>query len=358
MSTGLDFRRLAALELAYESSPKDGGNSVKSEIFLKAIHKFKPAIADEIWSEAVTTLKGEDGSIPHDNILKLLQAAKFARVVTSSNKREEYSGPSHMQTLIGYSPRDIANPSRKHLEQVYQRLMQKHHNLIQAFISVDGNYVSATQDGKVSIHEFSEAMAGLNLLFTDYELEGMFKTLDSQGKGYFNYEDFAKIKGDARLNAANAGPAKADVVEGSRSASLCSTRSRMYFGPKRVQAVLPSDANPSFSYGVATLPTDNMQDVLQHNFAKEYLSKLTLHAPSKAGSISPTVRGKRGTLASVKRAAAIREKYKLDQEDIKPQWKIKRFNSILPKLTGNRMDNGRSLEGKEARTLLNRSAKV
>jgi hypothetical protein len=49
-----------------------------------------------------------------------------------------------MQTLIGYTPRDGANPSRKHLEQVYQRLMQKHHNLVQAFISVDGNYVGAT----------------------------------------------------------------------------------------------------------------------------------------------------------------------------------------------------------------------
>jgi hypothetical protein len=88
MSTGLDFRRLVALESAYENSPKDGGHSVKPEIFLKALKKFRPAIAEEILSEAVAALTGEDGSIPHDNIMKLLQAAKFARVVTSSCKRE------------------------------------------------------------------------------------------------------------------------------------------------------------------------------------------------------------------------------------------------------------------------------
>jgi hypothetical protein len=189
----------------------------------------------------------------------------------------------------------------------------------------------------------------------------MFKALDSQSKGYFNYEDFAKMKGDTRFNVAytnGPSPVRSDVSPESRSASVCSTRSRMYFGPKRIQAVLPSDANPSFSYGVATQPTDNIQDVLQYNFAKEYLTKLTHHAPSKAGSISPTVRGKRGTLASVKRAAAIREKYKLDQVDVKPQWKIKRFNGVLPRLTGNRIEDGRSFEGRRTELALNRSAKV
>jgi hypothetical protein len=49
-----------------------------------------------------------------------------------------------MQELIGYTSRDYIDPVRKNLDQIYLRLMQRHHNLIHAFITVDGNYVGFT----------------------------------------------------------------------------------------------------------------------------------------------------------------------------------------------------------------------
>mmetsp|Transcript_822 Transcript_822/g.1801 ORF Transcript_822/g.1801 Transcript_822/m.1801 type:complete len:258 (+) Transcript_822:738-1511(+) len=245
-----------------------------------------------------------------------------------------------MTDLIGYTQRDVTNPVRRNIDRVYLRLMQKHHNLIQAFISVDGNY-----DGKVSIQEFSEALSSLNLLFTDYEIESMFASLDSQGKGYFNYEDFAKMKGDTKFSTtlrSGSSPPQGDPTDDLRTVTASSTRSRFYFGPKRFQKmVLPSDANPSFSYGVASQPTDNIQDVLQHNFAKEYLTKL-IASQGKSVSVAPARSVKRSTVASVKRAACIREKYGLDREDTKALWKLSKFNRILPRLTGVRMEDARS----------------
>jgi hypothetical protein len=202
-------------------------------------------------------------------------------------------------------------------------------------------------------------LAGLNLLFTDFEIEGMFTALDSHGKGHFNYEDFAKMKGDTRFSLnqrSGSMPQAATIHEDGRTATASSVRSRFYFGPKRFQKiVLPSDVNPSFSYGVASQPTDNIQDVLQHNFAKEYLTKLT-QINSKAESIAPTRRVKRGTVASVKRAGYIREMYSLDQKVAKPHWKLSRFSRVLPRLTGNRIEDFKSQVGAEE--LLNQTTKL
>lgn len=187
----------------------------------------------------------------------------------------------------------------------------------------------------------------------------MFAGLDTQRKGYFNYEDFAKMKGDTRLSSSlRDGYAAPQSVAGddTRTATASSTRSRMYFGPKRfTRAVLPSDANPSFSYGVSSLPTDCIQDVLQHNFAKDYLANL-IASQTRSVSLAPARSGKRSTLASVKRAACIREKYNLDRGDSKALWKLSKFSRVLPKLTGVRIDDAASVDKSKTDDHLNKSA--
>lgn len=262
-----------------------------------------------------------------------------------------------MQDLIAYTSRDV-NSLRRNLDRIYLRLMQKHHNLIHAFIRVDGNYVTLTQDGKVNLQEFNEALANLNLLFTDYEIECMFAVLDSQGKGYFNYEDFAKMKGDTRLGIAQREGSFSPRAQASRCITASSNRTRMYFGPKRlISSVLPSDANPRFSYGRASLPNDNIQDILQHQFLRDNAVRIG-DFRSKAASVAPIRDSKRGTKASVQRAAAIREKYHLNLDNFKGQSKGNKLNHVLPKLTGVRMEETSPNEKSRGNDPLNQSTRL
>jgi hypothetical protein len=89
MSTGLDYRRLSILESAYDASIKEPNGSVKVGSFVKTVKKFWPGISQEALNEAVQALKDDEGCVTADAISKLLQAAKFARVVTSAYNRKE-----------------------------------------------------------------------------------------------------------------------------------------------------------------------------------------------------------------------------------------------------------------------------
>lgn len=88
MNSGLDYRRLTFLEAAFDTSPKEPSGIVKFEVFMKAVRKLKTGISDKLLHELLEVLKDENNCVPYNFIMKLLQSAKFARIVTTSYNRD------------------------------------------------------------------------------------------------------------------------------------------------------------------------------------------------------------------------------------------------------------------------------
>jgi len=296
--SGVEYQHGLMLRSAFEQESEKGTMDV--EQFREFCGRYQGNPIVHFGEDIVKTLISE-GKVTIAALDTLLAALKYSKPMLKGNI-EQNTGPRPPPVLS------------RLLERLSFRLMQRYSSLPAAFRKFDRD-----QDGLISYTDFTESLRDLNLDFSPAEVREIFTQLG--GPNALSYTHFASIKGDPVF------PQFEESLKGrtakDRKVTSSESPNRLYFGSGRrsPHSNLPSQANPDHCYGLKTPFSDDISEVMQNSFEREYLDRLRKRQEmyqrrEKAQSRAPTN-------SERLRNAAIRKK--LEGEKGKSKWKMPKF---------------------------------
>lgn len=299
IASGVEYQHGVLLRSAFEQDCDQG--TMDWEQFRAFCGKYQGNPIAQFGEDIGKTLISQEGVVTLAALDTLLTALKYSKPRLKGNT-EQNTGP--------LPPPVLSKP----LARLSFRLMQRYSSIPAAFRRFDRD-----QDGLISYADFTESLQDLNLDFTVSEISEIFNQLG--GPTALSYHHFANIKGDPAFP--QAGDSRKGRPHRERISSHSESPNRLYFGTGRrsPHGSLPSQVNPAHSYGLKTPFSDDISEVLQNSFEKEYLERLRKRQDlykrrEKAQSRAPTN-------SERLRNAAIRKK--LEGEKAKREWKMPKF---------------------------------
>lgn len=199
------------------------------------------------------------------------------------------------------------------VEFVWSKIEEKFSNLAKAF-----RFFDLDNNTQLTRKEFRDGLERLKIKITDEDRELVFNYLDNSQNGWLSYREFCHLVDEKRRKI---DPFDYYQIEERVKSSNMTPETLMK------QSSIFSDYN---GYGVKTLPSDNIKDVINYEFSRQSESMQRKKQMSLQSYKSSHLSKPKHTKASKMRDSAIRQHQEnlLSNKNIKPLYKLKQFLNV------------------------------
>ncbi|EAR87058.2 EF-hand protein (macronuclear) [Tetrahymena thermophila SB210] len=316
----IGYHHLLALEkILAELDPENQGIADK-EKYGKIVKKHMSKILNEELLQEIIDSISEGDFISCKKLSGLLDAYKFAPRFPV--KSEKNNSDNFKRKMMDY---DITIPKQSNVHELYVLLIEKLEEKFEKFLKAF-KFFDCQQSGQIQYMDFKQTLDKLCIRFKDEEARELFNILDKKQDGFIDYEEFCQLvpnklelemldrNGESLAQKTrqiyekfgdfhNYSPDPYRVLERSRCQNprfMDETTEKIgkeIFYTEKLKKVIennivvrkgrcdpgsafkygyntPSDINQQFAYGIKSKNTENMFDIMNNNYSKEWTMDL------------------------------------------------------------------------------------